>query len=221
MPKRALIEHRPWLLASIIAAVAFYFLRDGTLADIWKAAIKGLAVGCLAFYAIKRGAGTNATLIALVMMFGALGDMAIEFDFGLGGALFLVGHLIAIWLYLRHPREHHLPSQMALAGLLLVLTPLVSWILSGDPLVTLYSAGLGAMAATAWISRFPRYRVGLGAVLFVFSDWLIFSRMGAIDLGDVPQYLIWPLYYAGQFLIATGVVQTLRHELSEEDDEFG
>lgn len=218
MPKRALIEHRPWLLASIIAAVAFYFLRDGSLADIWKASIKGLAVGCLAFYAIKRGAGANATLVALVMMFGALGDMAIEFDFGLGGALFLVGHLIAIWLYLRHPREHHSPSQMALAGLLLLGTPAISWLLSHDWAVTLYGLALGGMASTAWMSHFPRYRVGIGAVLFVVSDWLIFSRMGPFDLGVLPHYLIWPLYFAGQFMIATGVVQTLRHELADEDD---
>ena len=66
------------------------------------------------------------------------------------------------------------------------------------------------MAATAWLSRFGRYRVGTGAVLFVVSDWLIFSRMGAIDLAPLPDLLIWPLYYFGQFLIATGVVQALR-----------
>jgi hypothetical protein len=28
MAKQALIEQRPWLLASITAAVAYYFLRD-------------------------------------------------------------------------------------------------------------------------------------------------------------------------------------------------
>jgi hypothetical protein len=39
---------------------------------------------------------------------------------------------------------------------------------------------------------------------------LIFAREG----GHLPEALtwwtIWPLYYAGQFLIATGVVRTLR-----------
>ncbi|MFZ9395230.1 MAG: lysoplasmalogenase family protein [Erythrobacter sp.] len=219
MPKRALIEHRPWLFASIVAAIAFYLLHGGPLGEIWLVAIKGLAVGCLAFYAIHRGSGTDATLIGAVLMFGALGDMAIEFDFGLGGGLFLVGHLIAIWLYLRKPREHHALSQTMLAASLLIGTPLISWFLSHDPLVVLYSAALGGMAASAWMSRFPRYRVGIGAVLFVVSDWLIFSRMGTFDLGVLPGYLIWPLYYAGQFLIATGVIHTLRHELAEEDDE--
>ena len=219
MSRRALIEHRPWLFASILAAIAFYLLHGGPLGEIWVAAIKGLAVGCLAFYAIRRGKGPNATLIAVVLMLGALGDMAFQFDRDLSGGLFLAGHLVAIWLYLRYPREHHAMSQTMLAAALLVGTPLISWFLSHDPLVTIYSAALGGMAACAWMSRFPRYRVGIGAVLFVVSDWLIFSRMGPFDLGVLPGYLIWPLYYSGQFLIATGVVHTLRHELAEEDDD--
>lgn len=220
MPKRALIEHRPWLLASVGAAVLFYFLRESTIPEIWLVALKGLGVACLAFYAMRRGPGGDASILAAVMMFGALGDMGIEFDFTLGGGLFLIAHFLSIWLYLRNPREHHAPSQILLAVGLFVGTPAISWMLSNDLMVTLYASGLGAMAATAWMSRFPRYRVGMGAVLFVVSDWLIFSRMGAFDLGVLPHYLIWPLYFTGQFMIATGVVQTLRHELAEEDDQL-
>lgn len=219
MPRRALIEHRPWLLASILAAVAYYALRGEPLGEIWLIAIKGTAVGCLAFYAMRRATGADASILVAVMLFGALGDMGIEFDFALGGGLFLVGHALAIWLYLRNPREHRAPSQKALAAVLLIATPAISWQLSGDGLVTLYALGLGAMAATAWLSRFSRYRVGAGAVLFVISDWLIFSRMGHFDLGILPDLLVWPLYFAGQFMIATGVVQTLRHELPQEDDQ--
>jgi uncharacterized membrane protein YhhN len=68
------------------------------------------------------------------------------------------------------------------------------------------------MAACAWLSLFPRYRVGAGAVMFVASDMLIFSAMGPLDLGQIPHYGIWPLYYFGQFLICTGVIQTLRRD---------
>ena len=64
------------------------------------------------------------------------------------------------------------------------------------------------MAAS--LSLFPQSRVGLGAMLFVLSDWLIFSRMGPVDLAPLPDLLVWPTYYVGQLLIATGVVQTLR-----------
>ncbi|TMM35709.1 lysoplasmalogenase family protein, partial [Colwellia ponticola] len=117
-----------------------------------------------------------------------------------------------IWLYLRNPRANPVRTQKALAVVLLFGTPLISYLLSQDAMVALYGLSLGGMAACAWMSRFPRYRVGAGAVLFVVSDFLIFSRMGVVNLGDIPEYLIWPLYYAGQFLIATGVVQTLRGE---------
>ena len=67
------------------------------------------------------------------------------------------------------------------------------------------------MAAAAWISRLPRYRVGTGAVLFVASDLLIFAQEAGVMSADLANLMIWPLYFAGQFLIATGVVQTIRN----------
>ncbi len=217
MSKRALVEHRPWLLASLAAAIAFYFLRDNPIGGLWLILLKGAGVTFLAAYALHRASGTSALLIGLAMALSAIGDMAIELSLEAGGAAFFLAHLAAITLYLKHPRHHTTPSQKMLAVGLLLGTPLVCWFLSENAQVTLYGLALGGMAATAWMSRFPRYRVGLGAVLFVVSDWLIFSELGPVDLGDIPTLAIWPLYYSGQFLIATGVVQTLRHELAEED----
>jgi uncharacterized membrane protein YhhN len=103
-------------------------------------------------------------------------------------------------------------SQRLLALGMLVGVPAISFLLSQRVEIAAYAATLGLMAATAWMSRFPRYRVGIGAVLFVVSDWLIFSRFGPFDLSPVPDLLVWPLYFAGQLMIATGVVQTLRGE---------
>jgi uncharacterized membrane protein YhhN len=213
MAKQALIEHRPWLLASVTAAVAFYFLTDNQIGEIWLIAIKGAAVGMLATYALRRaGRGLDGAIFVLVLALSAAGDMVLELDFGAGGALFLASHLVAVVFYLRQPRDRTTPSQKLLAAALLIGTPLVSYLLSLKPEIALYGLALGAMAAAAWMSRFPRYRVGTGAVLFILSDWLIFARMGPISLEPLPTYLIWPLYYAGQLMIATGVVQTLRGE---------
>lgn len=213
MAHKALIDHRPLLLASIAAALAFYVLRDAALGDVWKMAIKGSAVGLLAIYAFVRFKGMDARWIALVMALGAAGDMAIELWLEAGAVLFLIGHLVAIAFYRRFPRPRTTGSQKALAIALFVFTPVLSWLLSGgDWGVALYGLGLGGMAASAWTSRFPRYRVGIGAVLFVASDLLIFSRMGPVDLGVVPHIAIWPLYYLGQFLICVGVIQQLRRE---------
>lgn len=215
MPKRAFFNHRPWLLASLIAAAAFYIMRDGALGGVWLALIKGSAVTALAIYAVRRGIGPDAKLLALALFLGAVGDFAIEFSLEMGGGAFFLAHLAAISLFLRYPRQQAAGSQKILSVLLLIGTPLIAWLISGHWHVGVYAVALGGMAASAWMSRFTRYRVGLGAVLFVISDWLLFSRYGALDLGGIPDLAVWPLYYLGQFLIATGVVQTLRHELNE------
>ena len=95
-----------------------------------------------------------------------------------------------------------------------VLIPIVAFLLPADraaaPGIALYALGLGTMTAAAWASSFPRYRVGLGAVMFAVSDLLIFARLGPLAQSALPGLLIWPLYYFGQFLICTGVIGELR-----------
>ena len=217
MAKAALIEQRPWLLASIAAATAYYFLRDNPIGEgTWGILLKGAGVGLLAIYAQLRvphdRRGVDGVLLVLVLVLAALGDMAIELDFLIGGAFFAAAHCVAVGLYLRNRHPRPSPSQKLIGLGLLIGTPLVSYILSGQPQIALYAAFLGAMAAAAWMSHYPRYRVGTGAVLFAVSDWLIFARMGSFDFGVLPDLLIWPLYYAGQVMIATGIVQCLRGE---------
>ena len=213
MPKRALIDNRPWLFAAIAAAITYYFLSDNPIGELYLMLIKGAGVGFLAVYAFYRAPGFDGKLLALALALSAAGDMATELWFEIGGAFFAVSHIVACVLYLRNRREAPTTSQMLLGAALLIATPAWSYVLSGDIYVALYGTILGAMAATAWTSRFPRYRVGVGALLFIVSDWLIFSRMGAYDLAPLPDLLIWPLYFAGQLMIATGVVQTLRGEM--------
>jgi len=219
MSRRALIEHRPWLLASMSAALLYYLVIDNPLVQIyplegiWLILLKGSAVALLAVYAWRRTSGMDGNLLVAVMGLSALANMVFELDYRLSGAIFAAAHLAAIWLYQRNRRAQLTPSQRLTALALVLGTPLISWLVSRDPSVLAYSAILGAMAAMAWTSRFTRYRVGLGAVLFVVSDWLIFSDIGAVAPSFGPALLIWPLYYAGQFMIATGVVQTLRGQL--------
>lgn len=219
MAKTALIEHRPWLLASVIASITYYLVSDSpfgpiypALGEVWVLLLKGAGVGLLAAYALRRAHCLDGKILALVLVLSAAADMALEIEFVVGGALFAASHAAAIILYLRNRRQNLSGSQMALAAALLVATPAVSYLLSERVEVAAYAVTLGLMAAAAWTSRFPRYRVGIGAVLFIVSDWLIFSKMGSFDLGMLPALLVWPLYYGGQLMIATGVVQTLRGE---------
>lgn len=210
MPKRALIEHRPWLFASLLAGISYYFLWNNPIGEIWLIALKGAGVGFLALYAFIRTSGLDGAILTVALALGAAADMVLVLNFEVGGALFLASHCVAVALYARNVRKDSTGSQKACAGALFLGTPIMSFLLSGRPDIALYSLGLGAMAAAAWMSRFPRYRVGLGAVLFIVSDWLIFSRFGPFDLAPLPEWLVWPTYYAAQFMIATGVVQTLR-----------
>lgn len=214
MPQRALIEHRPWLLASLVAGIGFFFVKDSHLPGLYQMAWKGAGVALLAAYALARHRGADGRQIAAVMGLGALGDVLIELQLEWGAAAFLLGHLAAIHLYLRHRRPRLAVSQKLAGMALLVLVPLVAFLLPADrsaaPGIALYSTGLGAMAAAAWTSSFPRYRVGLGAVLFAVSDLMIFARMGPLADSELPGLTIWPLYYFGQFLICTGVIGELR-----------
>jgi uncharacterized membrane protein YhhN len=210
VPKRALIEHRPWLVASLVAGIGYYFLWNNPVGEIWLIALKGAGVGFLALYALRRTQGPDGAILTFALALGAAADMVLVLNFEAGGALFFASHCVAIGLYLRNTMPVTSASEKACAAALLLGTPAISYLLSGRPDIALYSLSLGAMAAAAWMSRFPRYRVGLGAVLFILSDWLIFSRMGPIDLAPLPEILIWPTYYAAQFMIATGVVQALR-----------
>lgn len=208
---RALIDHRPWLLAGVAMAVAFWLLSHGAPGSPFLVALKGASVAALAGYALAHARDRDGLLLAAVMALGAAGDVGIEVDVRLGGGLFLLSHVAAIALYRRNRRAHPAATQRAAAAALLAGVPLAAWLLTRDPLAAIYAAALGAMAGSAALSRFSRYRVGLGALLFVGSDLLIFARLGEALPESLTQWLIWPLYYAAQLLICTGVIRVLRH----------
>lgn len=214
MSRRALAEKRPFLLLSVAAALAFYYLRFTGFPELFLMLVKGAAVGSLAIYAFLRHGGPDARLLGWALVAAALGDMGMQYDIAVGGMLFLLFHLFAVMLFMRHRRPALSPSQSWLVGVTFCLTPLIAWLLPADRegawQVGLYGAALGAMAASAWASSFPRYRVGAGAMLFVASDLLIFAQMGPLAGHFLPEFMVWPLYYLGVLLIATGVVGSVR-----------
>ena len=214
MSRRALAEKRPFLLASMAAALAFYVLRWGAWPELYLIPVKGAAAALLAVYLWMRHSSPDARLMAWAFGAASLGDMAIEFDRTIAGLLFFAYHVMALGVYLRNRRETLAPSQKWAAAAMLLLTPLIAWSMPADRTeatnLALYGLALGAMAASAWASAFPRYRVGAGAVLFLVSDLLLFAELGPLQGSIVPQLTVWPLYYLGQLLIATGIAQTLR-----------
>ncbi|MFB0611477.1 lysoplasmalogenase family protein [Aurantiacibacter poecillastricola] len=234
MPRRALAEKRPFLLLSVVAALSFYYLQATNLPELFLIPIKGFAVGFLAIYAYLRHGSADSRRLALALGVAAMADMAIEgsrlpvvllvpdlevwlpaqFDLIVGGALFFVFHMLAVSVFMQHSRGklHGRDQWIFLA--ILMLPPLIGYFLPYDRsfgwMVAIYGVALGLMAASAWMSDFPRMRVAAGALLFVVSDLLLFAELGPLSGSLVPEYLVWPIYYLGQFLITVGVVTTLR-----------
>ena len=199
--------------AALVAGASYYFVDrlgiDGPMAIIWK----GAGVALLAIWCALQARSRDGWLITAVMAFGAVGDVLIE-AVGLtaGAFAFFFGHILAVVLYSQHRRKVISRTQVALAITLASLTSVIAWLLTHQLGVVPYALWLGLMAATAWVSRFPRYRTGIGAVMFVASDLLIFAELGPLGVSPLPGLLIWPLYFGGQVLIASGVVRTLARD---------
>ena len=218
MVRRALVERRPWLIASLIAALAWWGLGGSDIVPgLYKVIWKGAPLLLLAAYAWQRHLGSDGTVLAGFLVIAGMSDMMSELQFAAAGTLMGFSLLLAIWLFSRNRRDHASLTQVGLAVVIAVTVPLVAWFLlagqDGRLIVTGFALLLAIMAATAWISRFSRYRVGAGAMLFVASELLLFASFGPVMQGSpVARLLIWPLYYAGQLMITTGVVSRLRRD---------
>lgn len=197
------------LLAAVIGGTSYVLAWGMNLPPAWDLAWKGTGVGFLAVFAALRARSLDGWLLTAVMAFGMLGDLLLGVNFIVGALAFLAGHLVAIGLYLRNRRPALSRSQLLLAVVLVPATVITAFLLPTDraeaPGIALYATGLSVMAACAWISRFPRLWTGLGAVMFVVSDLLIFARMGRIEPGFTVGLAVWGLYFAGQVMICLGV----------------
>jgi len=218
--KNAFAESRPFLLLSLLFGISYFFVRDSNIPGLYLIAWKGAGVGFLAIYALVRLHRLDGKIVGAIMALGAIGDIVLEIDLVAGALAFMAGNLLAILFYSRYRRHKLAFSQKAFAIILVPLSVFIAWTLPSDRAaavgVGVYCLSISAMAAMAWTSRFSRYQVGAGAILFLVSDLLIFARMGPLETSIIPEMLIWPLYYFGQFMIATGIVATLRHEMAAD-----
>ncbi|OYX70245.1 MAG: lysoplasmalogenase [Caulobacter sp. 32-67-35] len=185
------------LIASILAGVSYVASWDRGLPQAAELTWKGLGVSLLAVYAALKARDLDGWLLVAVMAFGALGDVLLgAMGLTVGAIAFLAGHVVAIGLYLRNRRRPLSRSQLAFAVVLVPATVIIAYLLPSDraaaPGVAFYSLGLSLMAAAAWTSRFHRFRVGIGAVMFVVSDLLIFGRAGPLPDNFVTGLGVWP-----------------------------
>jgi uncharacterized membrane protein YhhN len=201
------------LTAALIAGASYLAAPYVEIGDAANIAWKGAGVCLLALYAGLQAKNLDGWLITMVMAFGALGDVLLE-AVGLetGAIAFVVGHVIAVGLYLRNRRSLTSPSQRMLAAVIVPLSLLIAFIMMRDVGIVVYTAFVAVMAATAWMSRFPRYRTGIGAMMFLGSDLLIFASIGPFEGASWISPAIWMLYFGGQLLIVVGVTGVLNKD---------
>ncbi|WP_372781969.1 lysoplasmalogenase family protein [Phenylobacterium sp.] len=202
-------------LAAAIAAGVSYLAADHLpLTQAASLTWKGAGVGLLTVYAALRARSLDGWLLCAVMGFGAAGDVLLgAVSLTVGGVAFFAGHLIAIALYLKNGRPGRSWGRWVLGALFVLEAANLAYLLptdrSGTAGIALY-AGVGAAAAVcAWLSRFPRMWVGLGAMMFLVSDELIFARMGTLAGAPWVGFAIWALYFGGQALVCVGVTRSL------------
>lgn len=203
------------LVASIVAGASYAASSKLGLEPTLTTAWKGAGVALLAVYAGLKARNLDGWLICVVMALGALGDVLLETSGLTVGALaFLAGHVVAIGLYLKN--RVRAARGRGWASLIVPAAVAVAFVLPADramaPGVALYTLGLSVMASCALISRFPLALTGLGAVMFVLSDLLIFARAGPLAQAAWIGLAIWTLYYVGQLMICVGVVRTLQRD---------
>ena len=195
---------------ALLTGISFYFVPRAPDAAWWMA-WKAIGVALFALWAALEARDRDGWLLVGVLAFGALGDVLLEQSMTAGGAAFLAGHLVAIALYLRNARL----GRGIAVGIAIVVGLCVSalaYSFTHDRGVALYAFGLGTMAGSALASRFPI--AALGAATFAVSDLMIFAALGPLAQSALPGIVIWPTYFAGQALVAIGVVRGLRRRVT-------
>jgi uncharacterized membrane protein YhhN len=200
----------PLFLAALVAGTSYMVSWALPIPDWAAIAWKGMGVGLLATWASRQGSSTDHKLLAIVLTLGATADMVLELNFVAGAAIFALGHVLAIALYLRNRRLGVGARDAGLGAAFIAGTTALAFTLASPdwaPPVAVYTLFLAAMAAAALASRFPL--AATGALLFVLSDLLIFARMGPLEGAVWADFAIWATYFAGQALIAWGVASKL------------
>ncbi len=205
------------LLASFIVAVVYgggWYPADW----LWSVIVKGSAVGLLAIFVLISMQSLNHFLLFLALAVSVSGDVLIslpeENSFTHGLMAFLCAHIVFIVLFIKNRMltEDITASRVRVAALMWALAAVSGYFLYphlGNMLipVLVYSVTLAAMATTAIFSKYPVKLVGLGALLFVFSDTVLGARQ-FLTIPDFWGYIVWASYYLAQLMLTLGVMLT-------------
>lgn len=197
-----------------VAAAAFFALCyllfwGGYSAEPLGLAVKSLCALCLglAVFLDHR----SGPLLVIAMVFFAAGDILLALNPGFGAVAFVIGYSAALLFFVRNqrPRSARHATQRFAAWALAISGPPLAMFAGRPSLDAIVFLSLCAsVAAYAWISRFSRYRTGIGAVLVLAAIVLTIADLfGEAD--DLWVYA-WALYTGGLILITLGVIAPAR-----------
>ena len=159
-----------------------------------------------------KSSSTRSTLL-LALVFSGCGDLLLAFDqFIFGVAAFLLAQLSYAVLFRRHWQG--ISKRWPLCALLIVylsamLCLLLPYLGNLQLPVVAYLMAIATMGLMALQSSLPMRWAILGAVLFIISDSLIAINK-FIYAFQFDSYLIMSSYYAAQFMLVTGFINSLK-----------
>lgn len=207
-------SNRLALFSSILAAVIFWVSPPFA----GRFILKAIPVLALALIVWNHRKSRQETLLFIALLFHSVGDVLLEIErvrlFLPAVGVFLLGHVFYILTF-----KASLPLNLSLStarkfaasGIILftigmgavtvphLKTPLVA------PVV-LYMMVICAMTICALLANYRTAWISSGAISYLLSDSLI-ALNTFVQPFTASAYLIWPLYYLGQFLIVIGFLR--------------
>jgi uncharacterized membrane protein YhhN len=208
------ISGRIILLSAVIIGFSYAAAESMAMSNGLRAIWKGTSVGLLAVFAAVNARSLDGYLLIAVMSASMASDILLLLaGTTAGGLAFVLASLIALILYRRNRRPGKSGVAIAMIVAIVPTAALLAFVLPTDRAealpITIFTIPLATMAACAWLSRFPRGLVGIGATLVLFSDLLIFARMGPLAGIAALNAVVWLLYFVGEVLVCLGVVSKL------------
>lgn len=206
MPKRALMNKRPYLLGSLALALLVWMAPPQALPGLFGLLAQVGAIALLGVYAWHWSDAQPARLVAAAAMLSAATMLLWTLSAQIAQLLFLAGLFCALGLFLQERRPVLSEFDKGIATVLTIGPAALAMIFAGfEPAIA--ALLMGGVAAAAWASQFPRWRVLPGALMLVIAYLLPFVLPVTIETARTFAMIHWPLVFVGHFLIATGVVQ--------------
>ncbi|MCA3697944.1 lysoplasmalogenase family protein [Aquidulcibacter sp.] len=202
------------LTAAIIIGLTHTASWSADIGDPIRLTWRFASVGLLALYAMLNARNTDGWLLTAVMFISACSDILLVIvGQAVGAMTFIVADFFAIALYCRNLRPNLSWGWYAGVGAFVASISALSYLLPNNRddaiLVAAFVVPLATMAALTFLTRFQPFLVGLGAMMVLGSDMLIFGRMGPLQGMSGLSETIWLCYFVGEVLVAFGVTRGL------------